>query len=102
MTSGATYSMEEYLNSGPSGAPPQYILLLTDDQNTISEAELNFLLPVSLDVFWTAPVTAGPADGRFENQIPSDDPVRDVGVLLAEIALVQHFARLFVHTSEHL
>jgi hypothetical protein len=31
----------------------------------------------------------------FENQISSDDPVQDVGVLLAEFALAQHFARRF-------
>jgi hypothetical protein len=74
------------------------ILLMTDDQNAISEA--HFKYPRYHWMYINRTRHRG-AEGGFENQIPSGDPVEEVTALLAEFSLVRHCTSI-IHTFSSL
>jgi len=73
------------------------ILLLTDDQNAIEEAQT--LHPDYHWMFIERPRHRG-AEGGWENQIPSDDPKLEMIVLLSVFRLVRQCTS-FIHTHSN-
>jgi hypothetical protein len=87
--------IEEYVNALEKGT--KNILLLTDDQNAIEEAQALFS-----EYNWMhidRPRHRG-VEGGWENQIPSDDPKLEVIVLLSIFRLVKKCSVL-VHTQSN-
>lgn len=82
------YPIEAYMQAGGSAIAPT-ILLLTDDQNAISEAQYKYRESDGYRWVFLNRTRHRGAEGGFENQIPSGDPVQEVAVLLATFRLVQ-------------
>jgi hypothetical protein len=95
------HPMEDYINAA-AGRDDMIlhdnILLLTDDENAISEARFKYPQYHWMVLNRTRHVGAR---GGFENQIPSGDPV-DVVALLAEITLATRHCTAIVHTFSSL
>jgi hypothetical protein len=92
------YPIADYINNANvaiPGALHHNILLLTDDHNAIAEAEDQF--PQYHWMYLNRTRHRG-AEGGFENQIPSGDPVQEVVSLLAELDMARRCTSL-VHTS---
>ena len=87
------YPIDDYIQGAQDVLQPN-ILLLTDDQNAISEAEYKF--PQYHWMYLNRTRHRG-AEGGFENQIPSGDPVHEVVILLTTFRLVRSCASI-VHT----
>jgi hypothetical protein len=83
--------VKEYVNALENGT--KNILLLTDDQNAIEEAQT--LFPSYNWMFVDRQRHQG-AEGGWENQIPSDDPKLEVIILLTIFRLVR-MCSSFIH-----
>ena len=87
--------IKEYVKALEKGT--KNILLLTDDQNAIEEAQS--LFPEYNWIFVDRPRHRG-AEGGWENQIPSNDPKLEVIVLLSIFREVKKCSS-FIHTQSN-
>lgn len=92
------HHISEYLNTSSKIRIFKNILLLTDDQNAISEA--GSLFPEYNWIFIDRPRWKGAAGG-WERQLPSSDPSFEMLVLLSTFQLVKK-CKSFVHSSSSL
>jgi hypothetical protein len=93
------HPIEDYMEAARKDAIlHENILLMTDDLNAISEAKFKY--PQYHWMYMNRTRHRG-AEGGFENQIPSGDPVEEVVALLSEISLVRHCTSI-VHTFSSL
>jgi hypothetical protein len=88
--------MSEYVDVLENGT--KNLLLLTDDQNAVEEAQS--LFPSYNWMYIDRPRHRG-TEGGWENQIPSDDPKMEVIILLTIFRLVRQCSTL-IHTHSGL
>jgi len=92
------HAIREYMDAAEKRLQdklPKNILLLTDDQNAIDEAEAQY--PTYNWMYWDRPRFRG-AEGGYESQMPSNDPMHEMLVMLSTFELVEHCNAL-MHSS---